>query len=155
MVGTAGFSVSTLLIGICVFLATVSAFDCGKPGSFCGGAIPKDVTCPKGPGWCEAGHYCDYDTSKTVPRKPKCLPLPPDCGQLGMECCPSNKDTPHTKPDDRMTRRPTCRDGLTCLDDPTGTGIAGDPFTGRTGGRSGSVPSLVWWWKQCWLTSSS
>jgi hypothetical protein len=42
---------------IATFLAVADAFECGQPLGPCGEAVPAGVTCPKGAGWCTAGHY--------------------------------------------------------------------------------------------------
>jgi hypothetical protein len=98
-------------------LAQSSAFECGKPGAPCGKAVPADANCQKGPGFCQAGHYCGYRWTSGGSRSdiPRCLPLPKDCGTSGNECCPSNKDSPHLSIEDKLKRQPTCTDGSHCF----------------------------------------
>jgi hypothetical protein len=64
-------------------------FECGKPNMPCGSAIPEGKKCEKGPGWCEPGYFCGFETTTAEPSK--CLPIPKDCGKAGNPCCPSNK----------------------------------------------------------------
>jgi hypothetical protein len=90
-----------------VLLAT--AFECGAPQAPCGREIPAGTTCPKGPGWCTAGHYCGNDKGDS-----KCMPLPNNCGKAGNVCCPSNAETPHTSSTYPYDREPFCKDGSTC-----------------------------------------
>jgi hypothetical protein len=90
-----------------VLLST--AFECGAPQGPCGRDIPKGTTCPKGAGWCTAGHFCGYTDAGS-----RCLPLPKSCGKAGYECCPSNAETPHTSTTKALDREPYCKDGSTC-----------------------------------------
>jgi hypothetical protein len=99
---------------LCFILCTAcSAFECGAPFALCGEDVPKDAKCPKGNGWCQAGHYCASNKTRQDKGQSKCLPVPKDCGKAGNACCPSNTDTPHTA--STSGRRPFCRDGSTCF----------------------------------------
>lgn len=35
--------------------------------------------------------------------------------QAGSPCCPSNKDSPHTSLEDKLSRKPFCTDGSVCF----------------------------------------
>lgn len=35
--------------------------------------------------------------------------------QAGSPCCPSNKDSPHTSIEDKLSRKPFCTDGSVCF----------------------------------------
>jgi hypothetical protein len=69
--------------------ASPENFECGKPNMPCGLAIPEGNKCEKGPGWCEPGYFCGFETTTAEPSR--CLPIPRDCGKAGKPCCPSNK----------------------------------------------------------------
>jgi hypothetical protein len=100
-------SVVALLI-CCIastFLLSVASFTCGAPLALCGRSIPAGTTCPKGAGWCTAGHYCGYTNSSKV----QCVPLPKNCGKAGNVCCPSNTRTPHTNSTPPLQRMPFCK----------------------------------------------
>lgn len=100
------------LLLLAVLGRPTAAFKCGQPNSPCGLDIPKNVTCEKGPGWCEPGYHC----SQEGPGGIQCLPVPKDCGKAGNQCCPSNADVPHNDASDKAqtSREPFCRDGSTC-----------------------------------------
>jgi hypothetical protein len=118
-----------------------AAFECGKPGAFCGKAVPAGANCKGGPGFCQAGHYCGYDVDRTKKDGrsdfPKCLPIPKNCGTAGNECCPTNKDSPHRSIDDKLQRQPTCTDGSYCFYWPLIGGRSSeayhDPYAAITG----------------------
>jgi hypothetical protein len=93
--------------------AAARAFQCGAPLAPCGAAIPPGVTCARGPGWCAEGHFCGWEGSTVEPSR--CLPLPPRCGTDGHDCCPSNAERPHASAQDKLQRKPFCRDGSTCV----------------------------------------
>jgi hypothetical protein len=128
------------VVGFAVCTAC-SAFECGAPFALCGESVPKDAKCPKGNGWCQAGHYCGLDKGQS-----KCLPMPKDCGKAGNVCCPSNTDTPHNA--STNGRRPFCRDGSTCFfhwrDDELFNTPAYAGVTGRHFGLKGAIFLLCW-----------
>lgn len=108
-----------------------AAFECGKPNTPCGNAVPAGVTCSKGAGWCREGYYCGQE-GHTSPAK--CLPVPKDCGKAGNVCCPSNAATPHKSDTRPFDPEPCCRDGSTCIyPRPDGTEPTPDPHAGITG----------------------
>lgn len=91
---------------------------------------------PTGAGWCEPGHFCGYESTTTEPSK--CLPLPKDCGKAGQPCCPSNTDSPHTSLEDKMGRKPYCKDGSTCFYFAPVPGLNnGDMYAGNKGAAMG------------------
>jgi hypothetical protein len=99
------------LVVFCIASASilsVSAFECGAPLAPCGKSIRAGTTCPKGAGWCTAGHYCGYTGGSS---EAQCVPLPKnlwgsDCGTAGSVCCPSNTQTPHTSETPPLERAP-------------------------------------------------
>jgi hypothetical protein len=93
--------------------AIAASFVCGAPGARCGSALPKGAKCPNGPGWCQSGYFCGWRDNTAQPST--CLPVPPDCGKAGKDCCPSNTYKPHTKPDDIFNLKPFCTDGSYCF----------------------------------------
>lgn len=94
------------------------AFECGAPGARCGAHLPEGVSCERGAGWCQPGYYCGYPLDRwTSAQYITCQPVPEDCGPAGKPCCPSNADMPHTDETDKLSRKPFCRDGNTCLFD--------------------------------------
>lgn len=119
-----------------VATAVQGGFQCGAPNGPCGAAIPAGVQCPKGPGWCQAGYYCGW--SKNTDEASRCLPLPESCGKAGHACCPSNTDSPHTSLDDKLNRKPFCKDGSYCLYWPPLRGDKSDIYAGNTGADWGS-----------------
>jgi hypothetical protein len=89
-----------------------------------------------GAGWCEPGHFCGYESTTTEPSR--CLPLPKDCGKAGQPCCPSNTDSPHTSLEDKMGRKPYCKDGSTCFYFAPVPGLNnGDMYAGNKGAVGG------------------
>ena len=107
-------------------------FECGKPLGPCGAAIPAGVTCPKGKGWCQAGYFCGWEENAL--QQSRCLPLPEKCGTAGNSCCPSNTDSPHTSMEDKLTRKPFCKDGSTCFYFAPIQGLNnGDMYAGNNG----------------------
>lgn len=88
-------------------------FECGKPYMPCGAAIPEGKSCKQGAGWCQQGYFCGFEATTTEPSR--CLPLPESCGKAGQPCCPSNADQPHTSLEEKLTRKPFCRDGSYCF----------------------------------------
>lgn len=111
------------------------AFECGKPYMPCGSAIPAGKACPKdkGAGWCQKGYYCGFESTSAEPSR--CLPLPEKCGTAGHPCCPSNADSPHSGSlQDKLERKPFCRDGSTCFYFPPVDGLNnGDSYAGNKG----------------------
>lgn len=98
--------------------AKPTAFECGKPNGPCGFDIPANVTCEKGPGWCQPGYYCgrnETDSWGGSSGPELCKPVPKECGKAGHPCCPSNTDAPHGKDTPREQRLPFCRDGSSCF----------------------------------------
>lgn len=120
--------------------AAQGGFQCGAPNGPCGAAIPAGVQCPKGPGWCQAGHYCGW--SKNADEASRCLPLPESCGKAGHACCPSNTDSPHTSLEDKLSRKPFCKDGSYCLYWPPLRGGTYDIYAANTGADWGSPGAL-------------
>jgi hypothetical protein len=119
----------------CVSLSitpSAAAFTCGAPLAPCGENLPAGTTCPKGAGWCTAGHFCGYAKGES---KAKCVPLPKNCGKAGNVCCPSNTKTPHTSETPPLERNPLCTDGSTCVFDPLArsTSMTPDPYAGVEG----------------------
>jgi hypothetical protein len=109
------------LVSCCLYTANAvppalppanATFECGKPLAPCGKALPAGINCPKGAGWCAAGHYCGFPKNST---KAKCKPLPKNCGKAGYECCPSNAETPQTNATNPLNCKPFCMDGSTCV----------------------------------------
>lgn len=129
-----------------------TAFECGKPYGPCGMAIPSGVTCPQGPGYCQAGHFCGW--KQNTQEKSSCLPLPENCGKAGSLCCPSNTDSPHTSQEDKLKRKPFCKDGSTCFYFAPMPGLDyGDIYAGNTGecgmGRGCGTGSVGVCCRQC------
>jgi hypothetical protein len=126
----------TLWLSVCfaiiASITTANAFECGAPLAPCGEAIPAGTKCPKGAGWCTAGHYCGYPEDSS---KAQCVPLPKNRGKAGYECCPSNAATPHTSSTDPLKRIPFCKDGSTCKYDflQQTTSMTPDPYAGVKG----------------------
>lgn len=77
----------------------------------CGLSIPKGITCPQGPGYCQKGFYCGQSK---LSLESQCLPVPADCGQVGKACCPSNTLSPNTKEADAL-KPAFCKDGAVCF----------------------------------------
>jgi hypothetical protein len=113
-------------------ILSVPAFECGAPSAPCGENLPAGTTCPKGSGWCTAGHYCGYAERSS---KAQCIPLPKNCGTAGNVCCPSNTRTPHTSETPPLERNPLCTDGSTRVFDPVkrSTSMTPDPYAGVEG----------------------
>jgi hypothetical protein len=111
-------SVSIQALVYCKTPAKPTAFECGKRNGPCGFDIPANVTCEKGPGWCQPGYYCGRNETDSWGGSsgPKlCKPVPKECGEAGHPCCPSNTDDPHGKDTPREQRLPFCRDGSSCF----------------------------------------
>jgi len=117
------------------------AFECGKALGPCGSAIPAGVSCPKGPGYCQPGYFCGWEKNTKEPSR--CLPIPNNCGKAGSPCCPSNTDSPHTSNDDKLNRKPFCKDGSTCFYFAPMPGLDnGDIYAANTGyGACTAIPA--------------
>jgi len=118
-----------------------SAFECGKPLGPCGSAIPAGVSCTKGPGYCQPGYFCGWENNTKEPSR--CLPIPANCGKAGSPCCPSNADSPNTSNDDKLNRKPFCKDGSTCFYFAPMPGLDnGDIYAGNKGnGACTAIPA--------------
>jgi hypothetical protein len=127
-------AVDLLTCCIASTIVSTAAFECGAPLAPCGENLPAGATCPKGAGWCTAGHYCGYPERSF---DAQCLPLPKNCGTAGNVCCPSNTKTPHTSEMSALERNPLCTDGSTCVFDPMNryTSMTPDPYAGVQGGK--------------------
>lgn len=133
---------AAVVLACCV--VQLSAAECGAPYGPCGSAVPTDVLCEAGPGWCTPGFYCAAENN-TAPSK--CLPIP-ECGRAGQPCCPSNADTPHHVSMQKVDRKPFCRDGSTCFYDPTTTYLTLDIHAGIAGPLGRVAGTDVAGWKE-------
>ena len=115
--------------------------DCGKLWRPCGAAAKK-LGCADAEAACGAGSFC-ASPGDTRLGAPRCLPLPPGCGQLGKACCPPNAGlgaggAPRERSYiDQKTAVPYCDDGKSmCVwvwDDFRDHGVAQFPsFEGGT-----------------------
>jgi hypothetical protein len=119
-----------------------AAVTCGAPLAPCGENLPPGTTCPKGAGWCTAGHYCGYAKGSS---KAQCVPIPKNCGTGGNPCCPSNAETPHTSTTPPLDRKPFCKDGSSCTYNPLtlSTSMTPDPYAGVEGELSRAVRAIT------------
>lgn len=68
------------------------------------------------------------------PPSVRCLPLPKNCGTAGNPCCPSNTDSPHQTLQDKLNKKPFCKDGSTCFYFAPVPGLDnGDMYAANTG----------------------